>query len=61
MRPATYAREFDVAWAKRGLEAVRNLGFRAYHDEKGALRIVDVRARSVHCRRTSSRGSGGSI
>jgi hypothetical protein len=42
MRPATYAREFDVAWAKRGLEAIRDLGFRAYRDEKGALRIVDA-------------------
>ena len=41
-RPATYAREVDVAWAKRGLEAVRDLGFRAYRDEKGALRIVDA-------------------
>jgi hypothetical protein len=41
-RPVTYAREFDVAWAKRGLEAIGDLGFRAYHDEKGALRIVDA-------------------
>ena len=32
----------DVAWAKRGLEAIRDLGFRAYRDEKGALRIVDA-------------------
>ena len=32
----------DVAWAKRGLEAIRGLGFRAYRDEKGALRIVDA-------------------
>ena len=28
-RPTTYAHEFDVAWAKRGLEAIRDLGFRA--------------------------------
>jgi hypothetical protein len=42
MRPATCAREFDVAWAKRGLEAIRDLGFRAYHDVKGARRIVDA-------------------
>jgi hypothetical protein len=41
-RPATYAREVDVAWAKRALEAVRDLGFRAYRNEKGALRIVDA-------------------
>ena len=41
-RPCTYARDVDVAWAKRGLEAIRDLGFRAYHDEKGALRIVDA-------------------
>ena len=32
----------DVAWAKRGLEAIRDLGFRAHRDEKGALRIVDA-------------------
>jgi hypothetical protein len=42
MRPATYAREFDVGWAKRGLEAIRDLGFRAYRDEKDTLRIVDA-------------------
>jgi hypothetical protein len=41
-RPATYACEVDVAWAKRALEAVTDLGFRAYRDEKGALRIVDA-------------------
>jgi hypothetical protein len=41
-RPTTYAHEFDVAWAKRGLEATRDLGFRAYHDERCALRIVDA-------------------
>ena len=41
-RPATYAREVDVAWAKRGLEAIRDLGFRAYHDERCGIRIVDA-------------------
>jgi hypothetical protein len=40
MRRATYACEFVVGWAKRGLEAVRDLGFRAFRDERGALRIV---------------------
>jgi hypothetical protein len=41
-RPATYAREVDVAWATRGLEAIRDLGFRACHEKEGALRIVDA-------------------
>jgi hypothetical protein len=40
--PATYACEVDVAWAKRALEAIRDLGFRAYRDERGALRFVDT-------------------
>ena len=38
----------DVAWAKRGLEAIRDLGFRAYRDEKGALRIVDATGEERH-------------
>jgi hypothetical protein len=41
-RPVTYPREVDVAWAKRGLEAIRDLGFRAYREKKGAFRIVDA-------------------
>jgi hypothetical protein len=42
MRPATYAREFDIAWAKRGLEAIRDLEFRACREQEGALRIIDA-------------------
>jgi hypothetical protein len=41
-RPVTYARDVDVAWAKQGLEAIRDLGFRACHKEEDALRIVDA-------------------
>jgi hypothetical protein len=40
--PASYPDGFNAAWAKRTLEEIKTLGFRAYLDDKGALFLADV-------------------
>jgi hypothetical protein len=41
-KPASYPDGFDAAWAKRTLEEIKSLGFRAYLDDKGALLLADA-------------------
>ena len=41
-KPASYPDGFDAAWAKRTLEEIKTLGFRAYLDDKGALFLADA-------------------
>jgi hypothetical protein len=41
-KPASYPDGFDAAWAKRTLEEIKSLGFRACLDDKGALFLADA-------------------